>query len=165
LLAGTFTDTRTSQHSKFNFPRICDVRNCKYAPILLIKYDFYDGKNFRVTKVLKNISYWRQIMQWSVSPYGVMLAKKSGQGAVKFCQLLRFVIISVSTDLPHLYLEYLQVMWSCLCPCEVNVSLPRILRKLCVPITWLPPFLVISPSSFVMQYNETLHPRWFFRFG
>jgi len=80
-------------------------------------------------------------------------------------QLLRFVIKSISTDLPHLYLEYVQVVWSCPCPCEVNASLPRILRRLCVPITWLPPFLVISPSSFVKQVNGTLHRQCFFRFG
>jgi hypothetical protein len=56
-LAGTFTDTRTSQHSKFNIPSKCDVRNCMYAPTLLIKYELSDGINFSVTKVLKNMSY------------------------------------------------------------------------------------------------------------
>jgi hypothetical protein len=104
-------------------------------------------------------------MKWSVSPYGVMLAKNSGRGAIKSCHLLRFVIKSVSTDLPHMYLEYLQVVLSGPCPYEVNVSLTRILRRLCFPITQLPPFLVISHSSFVMQDNGTLHQQCFFQFG
>jgi len=151
---------------KFNFARNYDVRNCKYGPTLLIKYDLYDGKkNFRITKVLKNMSYIRRKVCRGTCHIRECLAKKRRQGAVKSCQPIRFVIKSVPTDLPQLYLEYLQVVCSCPCPYEVSVSLPRTLRRLFVLITWLPRFLVISPYYFVTQDNGTLHRQYFFRFG
>lgn len=173
LLAATRTDTRTSKHSKFNFPLNCDVHNCQYAPKLLIKSDLHDGKNFRVTKGMKNMSYGILAVSYAVD-HVTLRSDWCWQRRVDRVLLIpvRFsgLLLNQYQQICRIYLyrEYLQVVWPCPCWWEVSKSmvlLPELWGVCVSPLRGFHLSLLSDLFSVVIQANGRMDPRGLFQFG